>query len=435
MARDRRDKVPELIRAAKRARDHDTALLLLEKARQIDPENLEPYLLRADIFEQRGEEDRLLAELRAALAVDPTAWEVRFRLLDLEYPRSRNLAMAAGIIRDLAWQRRFSPRLFNASRGALRSESELGFDQAVLERLAAGGAERLAASAVAAGPEGDAVLLVSSEPWLLRLAADGALRFGVDLWMAPEARGIERPADIATAADGTIYVADAFARTIRRFSEDGAYRGTLTAPLRAPPFAIACAPGGEVLVLDEDGILLGFDAGGKPVRKAGPVCGPGGRPLGGAGGCGLAAGPAGEAYVVGPGVSFVATLRRGAAPDVVSVRRTSQAKKPPSVRTRRSRGPRGGAAADAAGETVFAVDAGRRRVVRVELATGRVIERIGPALPGGDLRLVRPADVAVLGGGGLAVADAGAGRLLVRDPGGRWAKLWSVETPAGGEGS
>src|SRR5688572_32601876 len=94
MSRDHSDKIPELIRAAKRARDDHTALLLLQKAKDIDPRNLEVYRLRADLYERRGDEERMLAELRAALDVDPTAWEIRYQVLNLEYPRVKNLGIA-----------------------------------------------------------------------------------------------------------------------------------------------------------------------------------------------------------------------------------------------------------------------------------------------------------------------------------------------------
>src|SRR5207244_13074368 len=126
-------------RKARKARDDETARLPLEKAKQIDPRHMEVYLLRADIYEARGDAQREQLEYKAALEADPTSWIVRFRILNLEYPKTRNLKHAAGIIRDLAWERSLPDRLFNASHGQFRSESELGHDEALLGHLALAG--------------------------------------------------------------------------------------------------------------------------------------------------------------------------------------------------------------------------------------------------------------------------------------------------------
>lgn len=414
--KDRKDKIPELIRAARRSRDDETALLLLQKAKDIDPANLELYRLRAEIFERIGDEGRMLAELRAALAVDPTHWDVRYQLLNLEYPSAKNLDNAGGIVRDLAWDKGFPARLFNSSRGAPRSDNELSFDEAVLGHLAYPDDAAFAPIeivAVAAAPGDEAVALVSSEPWLLRIGRDGELRFGIDLWIADEERGVERPADVAVGADGAVYVVDAIARCVRRFDAEGAYRGVLGAKLKAAPLAVACAPGkDEVLVLAEDLTVRRYDPAGKAMSKAAIPLGQE-APLS-ARGLGLAAGPDGAAYVVDR--SFVAVIgpRSRKADAVVKLaggERRARSKKAPARR---------GVAVDPRDGTLLVADPARGAISRHDVRTGEILERIAGKLAPRVLR-----DVAVGASGALLVADVDA-RRVARCVEGVWSVLWEL---------
>jgi hypothetical protein len=421
--KDRKDKIPELVRAARRARDDETALLLLQKAKEIDPANLELYRLRAEIFERIGDEGRLLAELRAAIAVDPTAWDVRYELLHVEYPGTRKLDLAAGIVRDLAWDRGFPPRLFNSSRGSLRSENELAFDQGLLGHLAYRGRPDFApleVEAVAAAPDDDLVLLVASEPWLLRVGPDGALRFGIDLWIAEERRGVERPADVAVGPNGTVYVADGLARCVRRFDAEGRYEGVFGPRGRAAPLAIACGGGraSEVLVLGDDAKLRRYDPRGKLVRSVA---------LGaGAAGAGLAAGPDGAAYVVdalGRSVEVVGPRARKPEAAVRLGGGGGRAKKPARRGAPR---PRRGVAFDAANGTILLADPAAGAIRRHDLRSGALLERIGGRGKRAAAGLRAPRDVAVTEAGGLGVADAGLRRLARRAKDG-FAAVWGIE--------
>ncbi|HVY62751.1 MAG TPA: hypothetical protein VHF22_13930, partial [Planctomycetota bacterium] len=295
--RDRSDKIPALIQAAKKARDDETALLLLQKAKQIDPKRIEVYLLRADIYERRGDDQRELLEYKEALEVDPTSWLVRFRILNLEYPKTRNLKHAAGIIRDLAWERGLPERLFNATRGTYRSESELGHDEALLGHLALAGKPGhgvVELVAVAASPAGDVFVLNAYEPWLERFGPDGALLYGIDLWLTDDDDLAQRPVDVAATPAGVALVAEPRANRVLRFKPDGGYLGSLGRGL-ADPVGVAAGAGGPALVLCAgDATLRRFDP--ETGKSAGKVA------LGASAMAlrvgGLAAGPDGTAYVL-----------------------------------------------------------------------------------------------------------------------------------------
>lgn len=429
MPRDWSDKVPDLIRAAQRARDDWTALLLLQKAKEIDPQNLDIYRLRARLFERRGEEDRMLDELRAASDVDPTAWDVRYQLLGLEFARQRDLRRAGGIVEDLIWQKRLPPRLFNSPRGPLRSASEFAFDSALLGRLAMPeeGEGPIEMGALAAGREGELLALVSSEPWLVRIGADGALRFGIDLWMAEEERAIEQPVDVAAAPGGGALVADGFGRSIRRFDEEGRYIGPLGGPLPAPPVALDATREGEILVLDANGALRRLDAAGRAVGRAILVVGPRGAALE-ARGAGLAAGPRGTAYVVDGRGGWLAVYARGKRTAASAVALEAAA-----------RAPRGGGAARkslrrgiavGADGSAFVLDPTKKAIRRTDPETGATIETIGPKI-GPIGRLERPRDVALDAMGVLFATDAAGARILRRSPEGEWGVLFALGTGKG----
>lgn len=439
MPRDRSDKVPELIQAARRARDDHTALLLLQKAKEIDPTNVLVYRLRAEIFERRGDDDRLRAELGAALDVDPTNWDVRWQLLNFEYPRTKNLEQAAGVVRDLVWERGYPARLFNASRESLRSENELSYDEALLGHLAyagrEGGYDPIEPDGVEIAPGGEVVVLVSSEPWLLRFAADGALRFGIDLWLEDEGKGIERPADVAVAPDGSALLADPYGRCLRRFDPEGRYAGALAAGgggLEAEAIAVA-PPSGDVVALTADGGLRRLDPKGKARGPAAPLLGPDGTAFPSARGFGLAIAPDGTAYAVDPGGSWVAVYGpRARRPDghvaLVSPAPSRARPGPERKGAAGKRGPRGenrrGFAYDAGTGAWLVADAGRGFIARHDVRTGAFVERI--ALPAGLRPLRRPRDVAATERSEIAIADTGNERVLFRDAAGAWAVRFAL---------
>ncbi len=430
---DRRDKIPALIAAAARTRDDETKLLLLGKAKQIDPSRIEVYLLRAEIYERRGDDQRELLELKEALEADPTSWHARFRVLNLEYPRTRNLAHAAGIIRDLAWQKRLPERLFNSARGTLRSESELGHDEALLGHLVLAdrpGHGTVELGAVAAGAGGDVFVLNAHEPWLERFASDGTLIYGIDLWLTEDEDLAQRPADVAAAGDGSALVVEPRAGRVLRFGPEGAYLGTLGARGLPEPCAVATAPGGGVVAVAcaGDGSIRRFEiasgkaAGRAAVGASAAAMRAGGLALGRDGTAILLAGD--EVYLVPPGAkreSERVALPKAKAAAKAKPAKTAKAAKAAGVPKRAARR---GIDADPRDGTLWNVDPGRHAVARLDLATGREVERAG-----GTDALRFPRDVAVDAAGNLTVADTGNARVVRRPAGGA-----SFTVLIGGEG-
>jgi hypothetical protein len=457
-SRDRRDKVPALILAARRARDDHTKLLLLQKARQIDPGNADLCLLRAAIFARRGDDEAERAEYRAALEADPTHWLARYQLLNLEFPLERNLSHACGIVRDLAWERGITERVLNAGRGSYRNESELSHDEAVLGHLAlagAGGGHGVVALERVALERGGGVLVLNTlEPWLERFDADGSLVYGTDLWIADEDEPVQDAADVALCADGSALVCEPRAGRVRRLEPDGTWaRRGLAGALIVRPIAVAVAAreggrgkaGEEALVLcgetrravrvpvDGGRLRAAYSIPGRgPPRSASVALAPDGtgyalvdgrvhvlpprgdRPSAGFPARG-ASGPGGTGRARAKGEAM------GTAKD--AARRGAASKGEPVAPAAGSAAGRpfgeGGIAFDPSDGTLLVADAARDEVVRLDRA-GRFLERIGEP---GSFR--RPADVAADGRGRIVVADTGRARVIVRErSGGDWMVLF-----------
>lgn len=403
--------MPELIdaaRKARRARDDETALILLEKAKQVDPARAEAYLERAAIFEARGDDERALYEYRSLHEADPTNWLARLRLLDLEYPRARNLEHAAAVVRDLVWQRRIPEAWFNASRRKLRSESELAHDVALLRQCAfaagAGGREEspepVAYIAVAATPAGDTFALNGAEPWLERFGPDGRLVYGVDLWLGEDDMALE-VTDVAALPDGGALVAEPRRGRILRFGPGGEYEGALRGDLPAP-CAVATSPDGEEIAVlcAGDGTLRRFGTATGRARGCTQFGFKGARMRRGA----VAIGRDGVAYVSGAHAIQVVPRRARRPARPIGY--------PETLKALRAVLPRAGVDVDPRDDTLLVAFPGRGVVVRLD-REGREVERICGA---GEARLRRPVDVACDGDGGLAVADMDVG-ILRRSPG------------------
>jgi hypothetical protein len=193
------------------------------------------------------------------------------------------------------------------------------------------------------------------------------------------------PQDVATAADGTIYVADTLNNVIRRISPDGSIATVAgdavpDAPQATEPAATASFdhPGG--VAVQNDGGLLVADTGHAAIRRVAPD--------------GLV-----TTVIGGPG-HLGTTLR---APTDVAVL------------------PDGG---------YLIVDRGRHMVLRVT-GEGRVFRAVGTGrpgfvrriLPGSRSPLRAPSQVAPLGGGDMLIADSGNGVV-------RWLRRGRLRTLA-----
>jgi len=409
--KDHKDKVPALIEAARKARDDDTKLLLLQKARQVDPSNLEVYLRRAAIYARRGDESAERAEYHAALDADPTNWFVRYQLLNLEYPIERNLKHAAGIVRDLAWEKGITERFLNAGRGALRSESELSYDQAVLGHLVlAGGGEYgvVDLSRASVNGAGAAVVLNALEPWLQTFDADGSLVYGTDLWLSLESEPLQDAADVALCGDGTALVCSPGAGLVVRLEPDGSWakRG-ISGLLVEEPIAVAVreaarAAGDAYILCGKTGRVVRVAVGGGGAREEWrlPLAGGAAATRKKLQGATIAAARDGTGFALVGGRVYVLP-RGGDRPDLDFPVRE---------------GPRpgawkgGGIAVDPTDGTLVVADSGKGEVVRLDRAGAR-LERIAD----GKL-LAAPSDVAVDGTGGLVIVDRGHARVLRRAP-------------------
>jgi sugar lactone lactonase YvrE len=225
----KKEKARACIEAAKKAEDRTTAILLLKKAKHLDPNAVEVYDRLASIYEEMGRELQSLNELRGLLEIDPFHWDARYRAISLEYSQYRNLKRASDCLRDLVWEKKLPRQYFNCWRtSGIRDEYELGYDEQLVGEMAycdREGYGSLSPASLAFDAEHNLYLLERSSPWLIKFDGEGRFLFGNDLWITDEETTPAGPSGIVVGTEGRILFADAGNNCLRRYDPEGRYMG------------------------------------------------------------------------------------------------------------------------------------------------------------------------------------------------------------------